>query len=376
MTSQTARDRVLAAVSGEEVWPVPSDVFGNNVYPRLEAELRSRLGIVGQPHEAFLRALSAHVRWGKIPYIGPAPEQAPPHIEPVYPYRAVTRNIWGTWDGIESYFEGIERPLANIDTVAQVEAYPWPSADLFDYTRIGWETFAGPEFLPAADWAARHADVARLVGPDWSPVFSRIMDLCGMETGLMHIAARPDLIEALVACIGAFLEDYYGRLAAAAEGHADFLRFSDDFASQQGLMLSPARWRQYFLPLWRRLFAIAHAHGLRPWMHSCGSVRTVLGDLVDAGLEVLETVQVHCTGMDAAELKREFGASLTFYGGVDTQHIMTFGTPEAVRNEVRRLADILGRGGRYILTSSHTLLDDTPAENVLAMHDEANRFRS
>jgi uroporphyrinogen decarboxylase len=123
------------------------------------------------------------------------------------------------------------------------------------------------------------------------------------------------------------------------------------------------------------LFAIAHENGMKAALHSCGSVRAVLGDLVDAGLDILENVQVMAVGMDPTELKREFGKHLTFYGGMDTQEILPLGSPDDVRREARRLIQIFGKGGRYIFCTTHYLMDDVTLENALAMHDEIKKFR-
>jgi uroporphyrinogen decarboxylase len=113
---------------------------------------------------------------------------------------------------------------------------------------------------------------------------------------------------------------------------------------------------------------------MKNMMHSCGAVRPVIGDLIDAGLDILEVVQVHASGMDAANLKREFGADLAFYGGIDVQELMPYGSVEDVRREVRWLVDTLGVGGRYILAPSHFLMDDVPVANVIALYDEARTY--
>lgn len=134
-------------------------------------------------------------------------------------------------------------------------------------------------------------------------------------------------------------------------------------------------WREFFLPVWKRLFPIAHKHRMKASLHSCGSVREVLGDLVDAGLDMLEVTQVSAAGMDPVELKREFGAHLIFYGGVDVQHILPDCRVDEVRSEVRRLIEILGENGGYILASCHFMMDDIPVENALAMYDEARSFQ-
>jgi len=367
------RDRVLAAVRGEEVWPVPADVFENGIHPRLETQLMRHFGIDQADHEGLLRAVGACMRWARPLYVGPKLEEDLTQ-QPVYPHQKVMRNIWGTWDGYATYYDAIDRPLRLAETVAEVEAYPWPSADWFDYSSAGWFWSTADSYQPLAQWAAGCADYARL-GGGWSPVFCRIMDLFGMETGLMQLARRPDLIHATLDHVGNFLEEFYRRLACAGEGYYDFLGFGDDFASQRSMLLNPRHWRNYFLPLWKRLFAIAHAQGMKAALHSCGAVRPVLADLIDAGLDVLQVVQVTAVGMDPAELKREFGRHLTFYGGMDTQHILPHGWPEDVRGEARRLINILGKDGRYIFASMHFLMDDVPVENALAMYQEARTYR-
>lgn len=367
------RERVLAAMDGETVFPVPIDVFENAFYPKPRAGLVRHFGLREDDDEGLLRNLGACLRYARPLYIGPLPEEDPTR-KPAWPLKSVYRNIWGTWDGPETYYDGFDRPLRQAETVADIDRHHWPDPDWFDYDRVGWLWDTPEAFGPVAQWAARNSDYMRH-GGGWNPVFSRVMDMFGMETGLMNLAARPDLIQATVAHIGEFLEEFYLRLARAGQGHYDIMGFGDDFASQQSMMCTPSKWREYFLPLWKRLFAIAHEHGMKVGMHSCGSVRPVLGDLIDAGLDILEVVQITAVGMDAKELKREFGRHLAFYGGMDTQHILPLGSPADVRSEVRRLIDTLGKDGRYIMASMHFLMDDVPAGNIVAMYDEAAKYR-
>lgn len=368
------RERVLSAVKGEEVFPIPVDVMENLIYPDLEARLCQHFNLAEDDHEGVLRALGAHFRWAKPAYIGPPLEEAtfqlPSSFEVSFPAKKAARGIWGTWEGVGTLSEVFDRPLKSVETVADIEAYAWPDPNWFDYTHVGWIHDDADAYLPVSQWAERHCGYAR-VGVAFELVFTRILDLFGMETGLMHMATRPDLIQATVAHIGEFLEEHYRRIAQVGQGYFDFLYFIDDFAGQGGMLLSPQKWKEYFLPLWKRLFAIVHAYDMKVLMHMCGAVRPVLGELIDAGLDVFAVVQTTAVGMDAAELKREFGADLTFYGGVDTQRILPYGSPDDVRREVRRLADILGKGGRYVLSSSHLLMDEVPLGNVLAMYDEA-----
>jgi len=370
----TPRERVIAAMNGEEVFPIASDVFENGVHPELRAKLLRHFGLAEDDNEGLLKALDACLRWARPLYIGPPLEEGTSHT-PVFPALKMVKDIWGTWgEGAATYYDGLPRPLRSAETVADVEAHPWPNPDWFDYDRIGWILDPPEAYLPVAEWATRKGDYARLAG-GWSPVFSKVMDMFGMETGLTHIADHPALIEATIAHIADFLEEYYRRFARAGHGHFEILAWGDDFASQQSLLLRPALWRKWFLPVWKRLFAIAHENDMKVALHSCGSVRAIVGDLVDVGLDILENVQVTAVGMDPAELKREFGQHLTFYGGMDTQRILPQGSPEDVRREVRRLIDILGENGRYIFCTMHYLMDDVPMENALAMHDEVKAYR-
>ena len=369
------REKVNAAISGEEIFPIPTDVFENGIYPILAGELCEHFALDKADHRGLIRALGAHLRWAKPVYVGPPLEEVLSERVAAFPCEKITRNMWGTISGIGSYADLLsDRPLSSAETVGDIERYNWPDPDWLNYERIGWFFTDDPgSYLSPSQWAEKYSDYARVVG-GWDPVFSRIMDLFGMEKGLMHMASRPDLIHATVAHIGDFLEEYYKRLAGACKGYSDILGFGDDFAEQNGMLLNPQKWREYFLPLWKRLFGIAHKHNLKTMMHMCGAVRPVLGDLIDAGLDIYQVVQVTAVGMKPQALKREFGKDLTFYGGIDTQYLLPHGKTEEVKLEVRKTIDIMGKGGRYILASMHFLMDDVPYENVLAMYEEA-QFR-
>jgi len=114
---------------------------------------------------------------------------------------------------------------------------------------------------------------------------------------------------------------------------------------------------------------------LKAQLHSCGSIRPVIPDLIDAGLDILEVVQITAQNMDPVELKREFGRDLTFYGAFDTLHILPYGSPAEVRREARRLIDIFSKDGGYILATAHFMFNEVPPENVLALYDEARSYR-
>jgi hypothetical protein len=144
-----------------------------------------------------------------------------------------------------------------------------------------------------------------------------------------------------------------------------------DFGTQHGLFISPNAYRKLFQPFHRIVNDWIHAH--TPWktfIHSCGSVVTLLPDIVEAGFDILNPVQCSAAGMDPQMLKERFGNRLTFWGGgVDTQRTLPFGTPDEVRRQVRERIDIFGRGGGLVFNTVHNVQAGTPTENLVALYE-------
>jgi uroporphyrinogen decarboxylase len=196
-----------------------------------------------------------------------------------------------------------------------------------------------------------------------------------MEETLVNFALKPHLIEAALSKIEEFIIGFCERMIEAARVKSEIFWFGDDFASAKGLIISPDYWRRFLKPVYRNVFALAKDRGMKVWFHSCGTFREVLPDLIDIGMDIWETVQVHLPGNDPKELKREYGKDITFYGGINSQNTLPYGSPEQVRAEVRERIEVLGKGGGYFCSSDHTIMPDVPFENVIALIDEAKNFR-
>jgi uroporphyrinogen decarboxylase len=138
-----------------------------------------------------------------------------------------------------------------------------------------------------------------------------------------------------------------------------------DWGNQRGIMLGPERWRCIIKPRLARLYERIHRANKYTFHHSCGNVRDVIPDLIEIGLDVLQSVQPEA--MDPYELKREFGKDLTFWGGLGSQRIIPFGTPDEIRQEVDRLCRVMGEGGGYILGPAKALQPETPTANAAAV---------
>ncbi len=153
--------------------------------------------------------------------------------------------------------------------------------------------------------------------------------------------------------------------------HAVF--FSDDWGSQRSLLMDPSDWRRYYKPSYQAMFERVRRGGAHVWMHLCGNIEAILPDLIEIGLNVLNPVQPQA--MDVRRLSREFGGHVCFNGGVDVQGTLITGTPDAVRREVHELVDLFGRfHGGYIAGTSHTIMPETPLDNVIALYEALAQY--
>ncbi|MGA3246110.1 MAG: uroporphyrinogen decarboxylase family protein [Bacteroidota bacterium] len=151
----------------------------------------------------------------------------------------------------------------------------------------------------------------------------------------------------------------------------DIIVFGDDLGMQSGPQISPAMYREFFKPrhkiMWERAKQLAP---VKVMLHCCGGVRELLPDLIEAGLDAINPVQISCSGMDVSLLKSEFGREMVFWGGgCDTQRILPLGTPEEIEVHVKRQVEILKQGGGFVFQQVHNILADVPPENVVAMFD-------
>ena len=214
------------------------------------------------------------------------------------------------------------------------------------------------------------------IGVDVSPcVFEMYWRLRGMDKALEDMAERPETARALLGRCA----DFAVLLSETSLDRfpADWLWTGDDVAGQRGLIMSPGQWRDLIRPHLQRVVDVGKRRGLPIAYHCCGALRAILPDLVEMGIGILNPVQSLCPGMDPLELKREFGAHLTFMGGVDTQRLLPEGSVEDVRRATARLIEgMTSDGGGFILAATHTVPPETPDENIFAMFETAGVGRA
>jgi uroporphyrinogen decarboxylase len=188
---------------------------------------------------------------------------------------------------------------------------------------------------------------------------------------LMLLASRPDHAEDFLDRLVEIHLENLERYLSAVGPYIDIIVFGDDLGMQNGPQISPKMYRELFKPrharMWQRAKELAP---VKVMLHCCGGVRELLDDLIDAGLDAINPVQISCSGMETRGLKADFGARITLWGGgCDTHAVLNMASPEEIRDHVRQQVSILRPGGGFVFQQVHNILADVPPENVIAMFD-------
>lgn len=256
------------------------------------------------------------------------------------------------WKEANPYGLSGQGPLSAAQDIAALEAVDFPEARYLDFS----ECLRQLEAL---------GDVYRLSG-FWSPFFHDLTYLFGTEELLVLMLTEPAVIQAATERICTFYYEANERFFPAAGKLVDSLFIGNDFGIQNNLLMSPAHFREFFLPWIAKFSAQAHRHGLHFVLHSCGSIAGIIEDLIVAGVDCLHPLQIRARDMQPEYLAPRFNGRITFMGGVDAQDLLQHGTTAEVDREIRRLLDAFGP--RFILGPSHeALLPDVSVGNVLQM---------
>jgi uroporphyrinogen decarboxylase len=378
-SSMSHRERVLAALNHQETDRIPIDFGGAmattiyyTAYERLRAHLsvdrepaiavkRSRTVV---PDEEILQRFDIDTRFlGLGGYEGG-------HSREIDEDSFVDE--WGTtWSKTGTH------PYMNTDgpfydkkpQMSDLESFEWPDADNESMYR---------GLAERAKALRRKSDCAIMLSLPTGIIhqgqFSR-----GYGEWLMDLHRHPDYVGRMAD----IMTDFWIRVAENAldivGDDIDIVFFGDDMGTQQTTLFSPKIYRQLIKPRHKRMFDALNARkadqGFKVVLHSCGSVSSLFEDLIEMGIDAINPVQINAANMDPAEIKATYGERLAFWGAIDTQKVLPFGSQDEVRAEVRRIIDILGRDGGYVLNTVHNIQPDVPPENVVAMFEEARSYR-
>ena len=266
------------------------------------------------------------------------------------------------------YFDMCFAPLATAESIEDIERHKWPDPD--DPAR-----YAG--LAQEAEALQQNTGAAIVLGRMAPGTFELAAWTRGMENFYMDLAADPGFACALLDRITEIKMRYWELAISSVGDRALVITEADDLASQNSLIISPDTYRRLVKPRHKRLFD--HIHKLAPnaflFFHSCGAVYELIPDLIETGVNILNPVQVGAAGMDPRRLKKGFGSVLTFWGGgVDTQRVLPRGTPQDVRDEVRRRIDELAPGGGFVFSAVHNIQSDVPPENLAAVFDTLREY--
>ena len=372
----THRERIMAALNHEEPDRVPIDFGGAEftsitlpAYERLkkhlnidhETEVMSIIHSVAHPHEEMLQRFDIDTRNVQPGgYEGGHQEWIDANT-----YVDIFDVLWKrTERSIDQHFLHKDGPFyEGVMTIEAIEAFDWPDPNNPGLVKGVKERVE--EIMENGD----HAVCLYLPGG----VVHRGYAMRGFEPYLKDLYKNREAWCLLMDKLTDFWVGTAERMIeAAGSKNIDIVYFGEDLGTQEGCMFDPENiYAKYIKPRHRRMVETVKSRAdVKICYHCCGSAYPFIEHLIDIGIDALNPVQVTARDMEPAGLKEAFGDRMAFWGGINTQQILPFGTPEEVRAETRRIIDVLGKGGGYILNTVHNIQSEVPPENIVAMFDE------
>lgn len=377
-----SRERVLTALNHQEPDRVPIDLGGtvvSTIAIPTYAALRRHLGLPETPIQTleFVQQVArvdedAMDRLGVdvIPVFANAPDAPTPEI---------TTAPDGTVSFQDDFGATLRKPAGC--HYFDWQAFPLAEPTLEALQKMAWPNPADPgryRGLRKRVQALRAGTDRALFGmaPCGHDLFNQLFRVRGMENGLMDLVAEPEFAEAFLDRLCDTICTAQTLFLSQVGDLIDVQFAADDLAGQAGPLVAPALWRRLIKPRQARIIQTIKAHTrAKVLYHSCGAVDAFIPDLIEIGVDILNPVQVSATGMDTATLKQKYGSKLSFWGGgCDTQAVLNSGTPEQVRQEVRRRLADLAPGGGFVFNPVHNIQPLVPPQNVAAMFDTALEF--
>jgi uroporphyrinogen decarboxylase len=335
MGAITPKERVMAALNREETDTVPTYMF-------IEADVEDRLN-AHYGGVAWKKRIRNHLSFAAYPYWARTDMTED----------GLMRDEYGSlWDFSRQPFHLTDFPLKEA------------SVGDYDFEAVTQVVLDSLDVTGAENFISERAD-RFVLGMFYFGLFERSWMLRGFENVLLDSIQNESFYEELLDRI---LEMQLKFLDKLLELPVDGVYLGDDWGDQRGVILGPDRWRRFIKPRAAKLYDRVHAADKLVFSHCCGNVFDIIPDMIEIGLDGLESLQPEA--MDVYEIKRTYGKDLLLWGGLGTQHVLPFGSPQEVRDEIRRLIEELGRGGGYILAPAKPLMEDVPTENAIAVIEE------
>ncbi|MEX1327540.1 MAG: uroporphyrinogen decarboxylase family protein [Desulfobacterales bacterium] len=269
-------------------------------------------------------------------------------------------------DGL--YYSVVKVPLPRSElTVADISNHPWPDV-------------ANPERLAGlCDLARQYRDAgyAVVLKDAFAGIFEFAQRIVGMENLLVMMITNEKVTCALFDRLLQLKLDYWQTALAELGDLVDVVTYADDYGTQTSQLISPDMFRRLIKPRLKVLFEtfIKYAPHAKRFFHSDGNVRPLIPDFLEIGVDILNPIHIRAQNMAPAGLKRDYGKDLAFWGGgVDTQGILPRGTPQEVKDDVRRNIEALAPGGGYVFNTIHNIQADVPPQNLIAMWEALQEY--
>ncbi len=382
----TSHERLRTALQHREPDRVPFDLGGtmvSGINIKALRRLRRHLGLAGEPevHDQVTQMARtgedvARLLKTDVANAGPRPPSQPGPARDLglvgEHYRLIDEFGIG-WQMPRAgghYYDLYLSPLANAESVQDVERHPWP--DPLDPAR-----FEG--LRERVDEIVLGEQRGVVVGRMSSGMWEHAMWLRGFEQFFVDMIQNEKLVHAIMSQLLELKMQYWGRVLELLDEHVLVISTADDLGTQEGLLVSLEMYRRLIWPYHRRLFEFLKREArteIHIFFHNDGAIYETIPLLIEAGIDILNPCQVSCRGMDdTAKIKREFGRDLVIWGGsCDTQRVLPFGTPEEVRDETRRRIEDLAPGGGFVFAPIHVVQGEVPPENVMAWWETLQEY--
>lgn len=350
------KERVKAAFAHQEPDRVPFNYhFFNGAIDR---RMKDHFGLASDDDEGLRKALDVDFRRVKAPYVRRPLHAAVPDRE-VSPEWGIRSRLVEHETG--SYWEPCDFPLRDA-SVDEVERWPMPSPDDYDYSQIPVQCESFKAYYLVAG--------TRGVGD----CINNAGFLCSMERVLIGLALEEPAVMRLIDRRRHVELEVMRRTLEAGHGRIDMLLLGEDLGTQRGPMVGPEFYRRLIKPRHQEFTNLARAYNVPVMFHSDGAVSWAYDDFIQVGIHVHDAVQMECEGMDPARLKKGWGERLSFHGVIPTTGPLAHGSAQDITNQVRDILDIMKPGGGHVLSPSHNVQDNTPVENVLAMYEAGQKY--
>jgi uroporphyrinogen decarboxylase len=380
--TMSARERVIKALNHEEPDRIPIDLggFQTGIHRKAYQALINHLGLEESlqtldpiqglvvPSEEVLEKFHVDVRY--VTAHGPDSFQGGIELNERggkhwYDLRDEFGVVWSMRDDQMLYMDISYHPLANA-TIKDIENYPFPNGgDPSRFSGVREKALAIRQNTPYA-----------LSSGICGVTYEFCWYMRGLENTFKDMIRNQAFFEALIDRTSQYWVDWMEGFLGQVGDVLDIVMIGDDLAGQNGPLFSPKIYRKIVRPRQQRVIDAIKKHTqAKIWYHTCGDCSQYIPDLIEMGVDILNPVQISTRGMDPKMLKEKFGKNIVFWGGgVDSQHVLPFASPEKIIEDVKNNLEIFKPGGGYVFNNVHNIQPDIPAENIVAMYEAAYEF--